>query len=146
MVKKREELNYLEIFRTLYPDFPKGKIQKHESPDFILKLSTKRSIGIEITRLFIFDPHPDHNQEIIPSLSPMEIYNKISEIIIRKEEKLRLYQKSRTDSLWLLIVADNLIETSATNFYNLIERHDFRSGFDKVFLLELNKEKLFELS
>jgi len=42
----------MRSFRENYPDFPKGKLTKSESPDFVLKLSPSKSIGIEISRIF----------------------------------------------------------------------------------------------
>jgi hypothetical protein len=49
--KKQLEMLYMHYFRVQNPDFPKGKLQPSESPDFILKLKTKSRIGIELTRL-----------------------------------------------------------------------------------------------
>lgn len=49
--KKNEEKLLLRHFRELYPGFPKGKINSSESPDFILQLNPKQSIGIELMRM-----------------------------------------------------------------------------------------------
>ena len=47
-----EEIMILELFRKSYPEFPKGKLVKSESPDFILQQNyPNQSIGIEVTRL-----------------------------------------------------------------------------------------------
>ena len=40
-----EELLIMEHFRNNYVEFPKGKLQKSESPDFILKISPKKFGG-----------------------------------------------------------------------------------------------------
>lgn len=46
-----EELLIMEQFRNEYKEFPKGKLEKSESPDFIVKVSPKNAIGIELTKL-----------------------------------------------------------------------------------------------
>ena len=42
----------MRSFRDSYPDFPKGKLTKSESPDFTHKLSITKSIGIEISSIY----------------------------------------------------------------------------------------------
>ena len=49
--KKKEEKTLLKYFSQAYPDFPRGKIYDTESPDFVISLSRKRKLGIELTRL-----------------------------------------------------------------------------------------------
>ncbi|MDX9908322.1 MAG: hypothetical protein RBS23_02590, partial [Mariniphaga sp.] len=49
--KKQLEVLLIQYFKDCYPDFPKGKIIPSESPDFILTLKSKNSLGIELTRL-----------------------------------------------------------------------------------------------
>lgn len=49
--KAQEEWLIMRSFRDAYPDFPKGKLTKSESPDFTLKLSVSNAIGIEISSL-----------------------------------------------------------------------------------------------
>ena len=46
-IQDEEEISILKIFSKEYSDFPKGKLVKTESPDFILKINLKKSIGIE---------------------------------------------------------------------------------------------------
>jgi hypothetical protein len=48
-----EESQLLRYFMMSYPDFPKCKIEKTESPDFILHLNRHHAIGLEMTRLFV---------------------------------------------------------------------------------------------
>lgn len=52
-LKQLEELQLLRYFSLNYPDFPKAKIEKTESPDFILHLSRHHSYGLELTKLFV---------------------------------------------------------------------------------------------
>lgn len=49
--QQEEEKLVLELFRQEYDLFPKGKVVKSESPDFILKNTIKVSTGIELTKL-----------------------------------------------------------------------------------------------
>lgn len=49
--KKQLEILLLDYFRSCYSDFPKGRVLPVESPDFLVKLKNKNSLGIELTRL-----------------------------------------------------------------------------------------------
>ncbi len=69
-LKNREERILMDHFRRLYPAFPAGKLNKSESPDFILRFSDKSRIGIELTSLAgipgpgdPFQPDENHKQE-----------------------------------------------------------------------------------
>ena len=48
--KKQIERRQLDIFRNIFPDFPKGEIVSSEKPDFLVKGETK-NFGIEISEL-----------------------------------------------------------------------------------------------
>ena len=49
--KKQLEILLANYFRHVFKDFPKCRIVPSESPDFLLKLSPKRQIGLELTRI-----------------------------------------------------------------------------------------------
>ncbi|HSM46662.1 MAG TPA: hypothetical protein VK872_02515 [Draconibacterium sp.] len=49
--KKQLEILLINYFRECYDDFPKGKLASSESPDFIVKMRSRRELGIELTRL-----------------------------------------------------------------------------------------------
>lgn len=49
--KKRKELQQLETFRSLFPEFPVGREIITERPDFIIEDQTRRT-GIEVTSIF----------------------------------------------------------------------------------------------
>ena len=51
MEKYTDELNNIELFRYLYNDFPKGKLVRTESPDFVIKKGQRNYFGIEITHV-----------------------------------------------------------------------------------------------
>ena len=97
-----EEILILELFRKCYADFPKGKLIKSESPDFILNITPKKSIGIEITRL-----HDGSLSKNNPGFPVAELTKEnIETTINHKEEKLTLYQQKKISECWLIIATD----------------------------------------
>lgn len=50
-LKKQLEVLLINYFKECYPNFPKGKVEPSESPDFIVTLKSKNNLGIELTRL-----------------------------------------------------------------------------------------------
>lgn len=51
MDKKEEERTYLDVFRELESDFPKGEINSSEEPDFLV-VNNGCKLGIELCRVF----------------------------------------------------------------------------------------------
>lgn len=142
-----EEEYIIGLFRLEYPDFPKGKLLKTESPDFILKESPKTSIGIELTKLH--GPSVKKEKSHYPPSSgyqPPEFSKEnIEYTISAKHEKLPLYQQKKLNQIWLLITA-NLDESPVSfNLNNKLENWNFFSGFQKIFLFELKTRKVYEL-
>ena len=144
-----EELLIMEQFRNEYVGFPKGKLQKSESPDFILKVSPKNAIGIELTKLHgltvnKFKTHYPH--KINGYIAPEFNRENLEFTIAAKNEKLAFYQEKKLNELWLLITAD--LDESPVNYNlgNKLQNWSFCSGFQKVFLFELKALKVFELN
>lgn len=135
-----EEKLVMELFRQEYDDFPKGKLVKSESPDFILKASPKHRIGIEVTKLHgpkIKKPktHFAISQE---GYQPPEFSKENIDFTIRaKDDKLYLYRQKKLNQFWLLITADLTENPAAFNIPNKLGNWNFNSGFQKVFLFEL---------
>jgi len=125
MSNKDEELMVMHSFREIFPDFPKAKLQISESPDFILKLSPKKKIGIELTSV-------PASENII-----LDLYNRIE----KKENKLYLYRKKIFHELWLIIYINNDISSIHFNLRNKIENLKFESGFNKVILFNPTRVK-----
>ncbi len=50
-VKKQVEILLMHYFRECYNDFPSGRVNPSESPDFVVILKSKNCVGIELTRL-----------------------------------------------------------------------------------------------
>ena len=65
--------------------------------------------------------------------------------ILKKDEKLRLYQKQRLNYYWLLITTDRLRGVKSFNLPNKIMNHKFHSNFQHVFLFDLMKTNVFQL-
>jgi len=123
--KKAEEWTVIRYFREQYASFPKGKLVKSESPDFILKLNRKKRIGIELTRL----DHAGSGAELL------------AELLYKKEDKLRLYKKRLLSEYWLVIF------TESTDLEDILECAGRQtSSFDKVFIFELFSGKVAEIA
>jgi len=113
----KEEQLIIDYFREVYDNFPKGKLIKTESPDFILKCNLKKSIGIELTRL---------DQEV------HSLKEKIITSIAKKDLKYKSYRRKRFTSVWLIIHADSIEDTKSYNIENKMINWVFKSKFNKV--------------
>ena len=144
-----EEMLIMEYFKNEYKEFPKGKLQKSESPDFILRVSPKNAIGIELTKLYgsTVNKHKTHYpRKIVGYHAPKFNRENLEYTIGAKNEKLAYYQKKRLNQLWLLITAD--LDQSPVNYNlgNKLKNWSFVSGFQKVFLFELKTREVFDLN
>lgn len=144
-----EEEYIIELFRNEYTDFPKGKLLKTESPDFILKESPKTNIGIELTKLHgpSSSKENTHFTNRIRGFQTPEFTKENIEFTINaKGEKLPIYQRKMLNQIWLLITADLTESPASFNLINKLENWNFFSGFHKIFFLELKTRKVFELN
>jgi len=139
--KRPEETAAITLLRLTMPDFPKGRLVSSESPDFIVIVSRKESVGIEITRI---DPSSERNlpaegrQGTKQSLN----LNTILSTISRKDEKKALYQKKKLSRLWLVIVSGyDLISPDKRIPPNLDRLKIFSSTFHRIILLDFAKKK-----
>ncbi|MBE0663831.1 MAG: hypothetical protein IH597_15350 [Bacteroidales bacterium] len=147
-----DEREILQLFRKSWPAFPKGRLIKTESPDFILKTSRKNSIGIEITRIDTptsgkhFNSS-ETNNSLSKSISGAEttqfITGKFLESTIeRKEQKLSLYRKQMSDAYWLIITTKSS-NWEGSRLPQSIHEWNFETKFDKLFLFMLPECKVF---
>ena len=130
MNQKEEENFVIQYFREIYFDFPNGKLMQSESPDFILKNSPKKLMGIELTRL---NPNASSLKE------------KIEATLQNKSEKIRLYQQKKLNAVWLIIHVDFIEESKSYNIQNKMNNWIFNTEFDKVFLFDLFKKSIYPL-
>jgi hypothetical protein len=135
--KSIQEQIILDNFRKHYPEFPKGKLIKSESPDFIIKTGLKNSIGIELTSL------PSSNYHL--SLENTDDFlSDLVHSISKKEQKLKIYLEKEAESYWLIIFADS-IELNGFSLNGLFESSFSNNGFDRVFLFGLFEGRVWEL-
>jgi len=140
MNQRDEERLIMDYFRKIYPDFPKGLLEKSESPDFILRQNHHYSIGIEITRL-----HEASMPKNNPGFPVAELtLENIEASVKNKEGKLTLYRKKKISYFWLIITTD-YIRNSGTVSHPEITRWEINSGFHKVFLFDLFEKKIYSL-
>jgi len=119
--KVAEEWTVIRYFREQYASFPKGKLNKSESPDFILQLNRKKQIGIELTR---FDDIGKYHQE--------GVSQNFTQLLEKKENKLRLYKKHLLSEYWLIIITETVV---ASNLFQEMKVH--KSKFNKVFIFDI---------
>jgi len=144
-----EEMHIMEQFRNRYAEFPKGKLIKSESPDFIISNTAKISIGIELTKLHgpsVFKLKTHYPRQISGYQPPELNRENIEYTINAKNEKLPIYRKKKLSQIWLLITADLDESPVSYNLSNKLENWNFCSEFQKVFLFELKTRKVFELN
>ncbi len=133
--KKKHETVILELFRDLYPDFPKGVLKASESPDFILSLGPRHKIGIELTRLNLNQPYSD-----------LFSFENISACLSSKDEKLGLYKRKRLQEYWLILYVWDITIKPRYNLHNKLINWCFGTGFNRVFLFYMAEGHLFELN
>ena len=136
-IKQIQESIIIRNFRKHFPGFPKGKLIKSESPDFILKTSPRHSIGIELTSF------PSASYRITKDSMPLFLTG-LQTSISKKEEKLKSYRKQLADKYWLIIYADNII-AQGIHLNNHLEKITVSSEFDRVFLFDLFEGTIREL-
>jgi len=133
--KKHTESIIINLFREHFPDFPKGSLKPSESPDFILGITPRHKIGIELTSLH-------------PSFSDTELlsYENITACLEAKNEKLRLYQRKKLNEYWLIISVNDLHSWNRMNIHNKLIIWVFKTGFNRVFLFNTIDGKVLELN
>jgi hypothetical protein len=129
MKQKNEEKLVLQYFRKSFPGFPKGRLIPSESPDFILRISPKKSIGIELTELY-------HSGNLI---------SEIRMAVKKKEEKLPAYRHMNLSQQWLIIHADDVEREVNYHFRNKLGNMELNTSFDRVFLFDLSSGKIVKL-
>ena len=118
----------MQSFMHAYPDFPKGKVVKTESPDFLLHLNRKKTIGIELTRLH----------------TASSLTEAIDVTLLNKDEKYRIYSKRKLSACWLIIHFDSILLPYKFNLNNLLSKYVIQSSYDRVFLFDTVKSDIFE--
>lgn len=125
----------MNLFRDQLEGFPKGRLVPSESPDFILNVSARYKIGIELTSLHSCSA--DH--ELVS-------YENISACLEAKDDKLYLYRKRKLNEYWLVISVNDLSSWNRINLHNKILIWNFITEFNRIFLINTRKGRVFELN
>jgi hypothetical protein len=133
--KKQTESSIIGQFRKHYPGFPKGSLRPSESPDFILGITPRFKIGIELTRLHLCHPGND-----------LLSYENLCACLGVKNEKLPLYRKKKLNEYWLIIYINDLPSWKKVNIHNKLMVWVFETGFSRVFLFNPAIGKVLELN
>ena len=133
--KKHTESIIINLFREHFSDFPKGSLKPSESPDFILGITPRQKIGIELTSLHQYSK----DTELLS-------YENITACLDAKNEKLRLYQRKKLNEYWLIISVDDPQSWNRINIHNKLILRIFKTGFNRVFLFNTINCKVFELN
>ncbi len=140
-LKKIEEKQYLKHFILECQNFPTGKIIETESPDFIIKLNKKNSIGLEMTKLYFSEDNKNHK--------PNHHFNTIENKIIEKS-KNKYFEKNKLNISAHFNLSD--IENFSTNnnntnnlsdkICNIISENLKNKNFNKFFQIKISDKKL----
>ena len=133
--KKHTESIIINLFREHFPDFPKGSLKPSESPDFILGITPRNKIGIELTSIHPYSP----DTELLS-------YENITACLEAKNEKLRLYQRKKLNEYWLIISVNDRQSWNRINIHNKLIIWVFKTGFNRVFLFNTIDGKVLELN
>lgn len=128
--KKQLEILLVNYFRLCYDGFPKGLLRPSESPDFILKMKTRRELGIELTRLNPASRNiPDENK--LAQIQIRENITGLSRDLFEKTSSLKLFVKFLfSDSK---DISEEKQMSIATQAVNLIRKAVIRKNNDSFF-------------
>lgn len=139
--KIEQEWIVMRYFREYFPDFPKGRLRKSESPDFKLWVSPRKFIGIELTQI-----QPAQHPDPVPGFLDVRFaIDQLRSTISAKEEKIGIYRKQKPDLLWLVIFADYSEANAIDRILLLIGRESLSSGFDRIFLFDVDQHKTYSI-
>ena len=133
--KKQAESFIIRRFKEHCPDFPKGSLKPSESPDFILGITPRQKIGIELTILHKYCSSCD-----------LLSYENLAACLDAKNEKLPLYRRKKLNEYWLVISVDDAYSWERTSLHNKLTVWEFDTGFNRVFLFNTIREKVIELN
>lgn len=136
--RKENERLILRYFFEKLPNPPKGRLVEDESPDFILQISRKYNIGIELTQ--IYKP----SGKIIKKLP--DLIPEINKAINNKLEKLPLYRRKSLNEYWLVITIENLNLPFDSNLQEKIDNSFSETKFHHIWLFDLFRGQLTEIN
>jgi hypothetical protein len=136
-----EEISILKYFSKKYSDFPKGKLVKTESPDFILKINPRKSIGIELTKLA-------QSKFLNQEFTPHQIESLEKDIV--KKAKM-IYESKHNLKFYLnvffpgnLKISKNNSSKLANDIAQLIHNKTFEKDSGSYYSINIEKSELPE--
>ena len=139
--KSEQETIIMEYFRDLFPDFPTGRLVKHEAPDFLLIHQPRKIIGIELIQIHPLN-HEDNGSSILDQKTGIE---QILHAIHHKEEKIDHYRNPDVQHIWLIITAEDAPKEFTTKLRKYLFNHPIKSQFHKVYLFILMNRRIVDL-
>ncbi len=144
-IKKQLEILIIDYFRSIYDDFPKGKLKASESPDFLLDFSPKNKIGIELTRLYFDDSYTAKNElsddvkkEIVISARELfEMFSSLKLFVKVSFSKQRKIIQDKQLSLSVLVanaVKESLKTKKAGSFFSICQTTNLPDEIDGIFM------------
>ncbi|MCK3686019.1 hypothetical protein [Maribellus sp. YY47] len=148
-LKKQLEVLLASYFRECSDDFPNGKMEASESPDFIVKLKNSHRLGIELVRLNPGSAVPLDESEAEQNAVQEELVDDARELFEQNSnEKLfvkflfnKKHPLSAERSLAVAVRAVTAIRTSIRNrnmrtlFYLVIPTEQLPEGIDEILVL-----------
>lgn len=124
-----------------------GVISKKSNSFFAIQISTSDLLA-GLDEVLVVN-HPKMKNSVWERSNNLGVSDDVIEdirvSILKKDEKLHLYQKQRLNQYWLLIVTDRLRGAKSYNLQNQLHNHEFQSLFQHVYLFDLIKSDIFEL-
>ncbi|MFV0266809.1 MAG: hypothetical protein ACK5HT_06705 [Draconibacterium sp.] len=145
-LKKQLEVLLAGYFRECCADFPKGKMEASESPDFIVKLKNSHRLGIELVRLNPGSADVPDEREAEQNIILEELIDDARELFEQNSE-VKLFVKflfnkkhppSPETSLVTVARAVNAIRNSIRGkkpgnlFYLVIPKEKLPEGLDEI--------------
>jgi hypothetical protein len=144
-IKKQLEILIIDYFRSAYTDFPKGKLKASESPDFVLDISPKNKIGIELTRLYFDDFYTGKNElsdevrkeivisarELFELSSSLKLFVKVS---FSKERNVILEKQLALPVIVANAVKETVKTQKAGSFFSIRQTTNLPDEIDGIFM------------
>lgn len=144
-IKKQLEILIIDYFRSVYDDFPKGKLKASESPDFLMDTSPKNKIGIELTRLYFDDSYIAKNElsydvkkeivisarELFEMSSSLKLFVKVS---FSKQRKIIPDKQLALSVLVANALKESLKTKKAGSFFSICQTTNLPDEIDGIFM------------
>lgn len=146
--KKQLEALLVAYFKHGYPQFPEGKLVESESPDFLLALNSRLTLGIELTRLYPVSQRPLFEKEILQIKTEEELIEN-SRYLFEEKNALKCFVKflfSTTDKIEpeqaltssvrvFRLILDSVKDFNQTGFNQVLVKKGMPPGIEAILIL-----------